>query len=175
MQPKFKLIIAFVIILCVCSVLLLFYPLQFDLYEQAKAKKMVDLVVVPIFAFFLIRYVVRKIKQGGVDRRIFPKEILLAIFIFAALHFLIIRSVASCGLLFVNCSFPPDTQEMNGVVTEVVNADKVGKMLPIYTLSVNENAEEFVFESNKKTVGTFSVNDSVKIEMKKGILGLLYK
>ena len=176
MTSKLKLILISAITIVVCSVLLIFYPLKFDLYEQFKAKKIVDITLLPICGFFLARYIFLNIRKNNVNWKVFPKEILFAIFIFSILYLTIIRSVVSCGLFFVNCSFEEkEIIEINGIVTKVVNIEGSGKVLSQYILTINQNGKELIFESNGDMVEKFSVNDQVNIKLKKGILNLLYK
>ena len=176
MTAKLKAILILTTITVVCSILLAFYPLQFDLYEQLKAKKIVDAILLPICAIFLARYIFVNVKNGSVNWKVFPKEILFAIFIFAVLYLTIIRSVISCGLLFVNCSFKErEIIEVNGVVTNIVNFKGSGKVASQYILTINQKGNELIFESNESTIEKFSVNDQVNIKLKKGVLNLLYK
>lgn len=175
MKPQFKLLLIFVLVAVVFLVFVIFYPLQFDLYEQAKAKKGVDFVFLPLLAFLLIRYIVRKARKG-VNPKGFAKEIAFAVCGFAFFYVAMIRSLLSCVVLFVNCAFPEkEIVTIKGTVTEIVNVEKAGKILPQYILTVTRGREAFVFESNKTTVEQFTLNATVALKLKKGILNILYK
>jgi hypothetical protein len=170
-----KILISAVVLIVLC-VFLIFYPLRFDFYEQLKAKRIVDLFFLPIILIFLINYVLKTVKKGGVNWKIFPKEILFAIVIFGIIYFTILRSVFSCGLLFINCALEEkEIVEVNGTITEIVKIEGHGKVPGRYELTINQNGKEFNFESNKKAIENFSLNEKFSIEMKKGTLNLMYK
>lgn len=173
---KLKYILVSAILLIVLSVFLVFYPLRFDFYEQLKAKRIVDIIFFPIVTTLLINYVFMHVKKGDVNWKIFPKEILFAIVLFGMIYFTILRSVFSCGLLFINCALKEkEIIEINGTITDIIKIEGHGKVLGRYELMVNKNGKEFNFESNKKAIENFSLNENFKMEMKKGILNILYK
>lgn len=164
------------ILLIVLCVFLIFYPLRFDFYEQLKAKKIVDLFFLPAVLIFLTNYVLKTVKKDDFHWKIFSKEILFAAALFGIIYFTILRSVFSCGLLFINCALAEkELVEVNGRITDIVKIEGHGKVLGRYELTINQNGKEFNFESNKKAIENLSLNENFKIEMKKGILNLMYK
>lgn len=173
---KVTYILVSAILLIVLCVFLIFYPLRFDFYEQLKAKKIVDLFFLPIVLIFLTNYVLKTIKKDDVNWKIFSKEILFAVALFGLIYFTILRSVLSCGLLFINCALAEkEIVVVSGRITDIVKIEGHGKVLGQYELTINQNGKEFNFESNKKAIENLSLNENCKIEMKKGILNLMYK
>jgi uncharacterized membrane protein len=173
---KIKRILVTTIVIIAFCVYLVFYPLKFDFYDQLKAKKIVDIILIPIVTIIFIRYVVKSAKEGDVNWKTFRKEILFGMVIFGIFYFTILRSVFSCGLLFINCSLKEkEIIEIHGTITDIVNVEGHGKVMGRHELTVKENGNEFVFESNKKAIQNFSVNQEFKVKMKNGILNILYK
>lgn len=164
------------IILIVISVFLIFYPLRFDFYEQIKAKRIVDIIILPLIFIFLINYVFKTVRKGDVNWKIFLKEILFSIIIIGLIYFTVLRSVFSCGLLFINCSLNQNEKvEISGTIVTITKIEGHGKVLGNYELTINQNGEEIIFESNKKAIDDFSINEKFKMKMNKGNLNLIYK
>ncbi|RTY85434.1 hypothetical protein [Flavobacterium sp. GT3R68] len=173
---KIKFILISAILLIVLCVFLVFYPLRFDFYEQLKAKKIVDIFFLPIVIILIINYIHKTVKKRDVNWKIFPKEILFAIVLFGIIYFTILRSVFSCGLLFINCTLKEkEIVEINGTITDIVKIEGHGKVIGKYELTINKNGKELSFESNKKAIENFSLNEKFKMKMKKGALNILYK
>jgi hypothetical protein len=164
------------IILIVISVFLIFYPLRFDFYEQIKAKRIVDIIIIPLIFIFLLNYVFQTVRKGDVNWKIFSKEILFSIIIIGLIYFTVLRSVFSCGLLFINCSLNQNEKvEISGTIITITKIEGHGKVLGNYELTINQSGEEFIFESNKKAIDNFSINEKFKMKMNKGTLNLIYK
>ena len=173
---KLKVIIATLIFIIILSIYLLFYPLQFDFYDQSKARHIVDLTFIPLFLVILIFDSTRKMRASGTRWKLLFKESLFALALFGLFYIGIARSILSCGILFVNCNLPKDDLvEVQGIVTEIVRVQRSGPAMPKYEITVIQNGKEFNFESNKKAIEKYSVNDKFSIEMKSGILNILYK
>jgi hypothetical protein len=173
---RIKYILISITLLIVLSVFLIFYPLRFDFYEQTKAKRIVDILILPLVFIFLINYVLKTVRKGNVNWEIFPKEILFSIILFGLIYFTILRSVLSCGLLFINCALKENEKvEINGTIINITKIEGHGKVLGNYEVKINQNGKEFNFESNKKAIENFSLNGKFKMEMNKGTLNLMYK
>ena len=82
----------------------------------------------------------------------------------------------SCGLLFINCSLKEtETVEVYGQITDIIKIEGHGKVIGRYEITINQDGKEFNFESNKNAIEKYSLNENFKMEMKKGILNILYK
>lgn len=171
---KVKLILIITISIIISSVFLVFYPLKFDFYEQLKAKRIVDIIVLPIFIIGLGNYIIKKVKNDGVNWKTFSKEILFAFVIFGLFYFTIIRSVLSCGLLFINITVI-EKVEINGTITNIVKIEGHGKVIGKYEITINQNGNELNFESNKNAIENYTLNGKFKKEMNKGVLNIVYK
>ena len=173
---KIKIILTSIILIIVLSVFLVFYPLRFDFYDQLKAKQIVDKVIFPTVIFFLGIYIFKMVKNGGVNWRKFPQEILFAIFLFGIVYFSIIRSVLSCGLLFINCTLSEkETVLINGQIINIIKMEGHGKVMSRYEITVNQDRKVYNFESNKLAIENYSVNQNFKKEMNNGFLNIIYK
>ena len=173
---KIKLIIISSILIIILSVYLIFYPLKFDFYEQIKAKRIVDLFIIPFFLIIFGNYTIKIVKKGEIDWKKFPKEILFASTLFGIFYFFIIRSVLSCGILFINCcTKEKEIVELNGKITDIVKYEGHGKVIGRYEITINQNGKEFHFESNKYVIEKYSLNGKFNTQMKKGNLNILYK
>ena len=173
---KLKVIIATLIFIIILSIYLLFYPLQFDFYEQSKARRMVDLTFIPLLLVILIFVIARKMRASGTRWKVLFKESLFVLALFGLFYIGIARSILSCGILFVNCNLPKDDLvEVQGIVTEIVRVQRSGPAMPKYEITVIQNGKEFNFESNKNAIEKYSVNDKFSMKMKSGILNILYK
>jgi hypothetical protein len=171
---KVKLITIITISIIISSVFLVFYPLKFDFYEQLKTKRIVDIIVLPIFIIVLGYYIIKKVKNDGANWKTFSKEILFAIAIFGIFYFTIIRSVLSCGLLFINRTVK-EKVEINGTITDILKIEGHGKVIGKYEITINQNGKEYNFESNKNAMENYRLNGKFKMEMNKGILNIVYK
>lgn len=173
---KLKVVVTVLVLITIFSIYLLFYPLRFDFYDQSKARRFVDLFFLPIFLILMITVIARKIKANIARWKVFLKESLFALALFAFFYIAIARSILSCGLLFVNCNLPKNEMvEVNGIITKIIKLERRGPAISRYEITVNQNATEFNFESNKKAIEKFSVNDKFSVKMKIGILNILYK
>jgi len=141
-----------------------------------KAKKLADIFTIPLFITVLGSYVVKTIRRGDIDWKKFPKEILFAIVLFGFFYIFMIRSILSCGILFLNCySKEKAIVVIDGKIIDIVKYEGHGKVLGKYIISINQNGEEFHFESNKRAIENYSLNENFKANMKRGVLNILYK
>lgn len=173
---KIKYIIITAIAIIAFCVFLVFYRLKFDFYEYLKAKEIIDILIFPIVSIILIKYIYNSVKQGDVNWKTFPKEIVFAIVLFGIFYITIMRSVLSCGVLFINCTLKEkEIVTVNGRIIEIINVDSHGKVIGKHQLTIKQNDNVFVFESNKKAIKNYKINQEFKIEMKKGIFNILYR
>ena len=173
---KIKLILISSILIIILSVFLIFYPLKFDFYDQSKAKRLVDIFIIPLFLIAFGSYVIKIVRRGEIDWKKFSKEILFAIILFGVFYIFMIRSVLSCGILFINC-YPKEKEivEIDGKIIDIVKYEGHGKVLGKYKISINQNGEEFHFECNKHAIEKYSLNENFKTNMKIGSLNIMYK
>ena len=150
--------------------------MQFEFYENLKAKKIADFIVIPIFFLLIIYDLFRNIKKGEKDWKKYSLDLIKGLGIFAVLYFLILRSFFSSGIIFINTIFgEKEIVKVSGIITKKTDLKGGGKFVGKYELIVDQNGKQFVFDSNHKSIENFEVNEDFEMEMKKGILNLIYK
>ena len=173
MNWKFFSVLVLIVILIF---FIIFYPLQFDFYEDLKAKKITDFIFIPLYGILVIYDIYRNLKKREKNWKKYMVDFLKGTSLSALFYFFIIRRFFSCLLIFVNCIFGNiDTVEINGVIVDKTDRKGGGKRIGEYNLTINQNGKEFVFDSNHPTVDKYNVGEEFNIEMNKGILSILYK
>ena len=168
---KWKFILGLILI-----IILIFYPSQFNFYEDLKAKQISDFIVIPLFGILILYDIYRNIKNGEKNWKKYILDFLKGIGIFSVFYFFIMRRFLSCLIIFVNCIFGEiETVKISGIITEKTDIKGSGKFIGIYELTINQNGKEFVFGSNHFTVQKYNVGEEFNAEMKKGILTIIYK
>jgi len=164
------------ILIIILIIFIIFYPLQFDFYESLKAKKIVDFIVIPIFLLLIMYDLLRNIKKGEKNWKKYSVDLIKGLAMFAVLYFLILRSFFSSGIIFMNAIFgEKEIIKVNGIVTDKKALKGSGKFIGKYELIVTQNGNVFIFDSNQTSIENYEVNDHFEMEMKKGILNLIYK
>ncbi|MCR8668060.1 hypothetical protein NO995_10230 [Aestuariibaculum sp. M13] len=164
------------ILIIILIIYIIFYPLQFEFYENLKAKKISDFIVLPIFFLLIIYELFRNIKKGEKEWKKYLLDLTKGLGIFAVLYFLMLRSLFSSGIIFINTIFgEKEMVKVSGIITDKTDLKGSGKFLGKYELIIEQNGNEFVFDSNHKSIENYKVNDHFEMEMKKGVLNLIYK
>ncbi len=155
---------------------IIFYPLQFEFYENLKAKKIADFIIIPIFLVLIFYDLFRNVKKGEKNWKKYSLDLIKGLSIFAILYFLILRSFFSSGIILMNTIFgEKEIIKVSGIITNKTDLKGLGKFVGKYELTVNQDGNEYVFDSNKKSIETYKVHDHFEMEMKKGIFNLIYK
>ena len=169
-------LISGLILIIILIIYIIFYPLQFEFYENLKAKKIADFIVIPIFFLLIIYDLFWNIKKREKDWRKYSLDLIKGLGIFGILYFLILRSFFSSGIIFINSIFgEKEIVKVSGIITEKTDLKGSGKFIGKYELIVDQNGNKFVFDSNHKSIENYKVNGHFEMEMKKGILNLIYK
>ena len=164
------------ILIIILIIYIIFYPLQFEFYENLKAKKIADFIFIPGFFLLVIYDLYRNIKKGERKWKKYSFDLIKGITLFSVLYFFILRSFFSSGILFVNSIFGEKEKiEINGIITDKTDLKGSGKFVGEYELIVDQNGNEYVFDSNHLVIKDLKVGDNFELKMKKGILNLIYK
>ena len=168
--------ISILILIIILIIYIIFYPLQFEFYENLKAKRIADFIVIPICCLLIIYDLFRNIKKGEKNWRKYSIDLVKGLGVFAVIYFLLLRSFFSGGIIFINTIFgAKEHVKVSGIVTGKKNFKGGAKFVGKYELIVDQNGNEFVFDSNSKSIENYEVNGHFEMEMKKGILNLIYK
>ncbi|MDP5101824.1 MAG: hypothetical protein NWQ09_10890 [Nonlabens sp.] len=168
--------ISIMILIIILIIYIIFYPLQFEFYEDLKAKRIAEFIVIPIFSLSILYDLFRNLKKGEKNWRKYSINLVKGLGVFAVIYFLILRSFFSGGILFINTVFGvKEIVKVSGIITEKTNVKGGGRFIGKYELIVDQNGNEFVFDSNRKSIENYEVNGHFEMEMKKGILNLIYK
>jgi hypothetical protein len=168
--------ISALILIIILIIYILFYPLQFEFYESLKAKKIADYIVFPIFFLMIIYDLFQNIKKGEKEWKKYTLQLTKGVALFLVCYVLILRSFFSSGIIAVNSIFgEKETIKIKGIITHKTALKGSGKFTGKYELIINQNGNEFVFESNHMAINNYKVKDHFEMEMKKGIVNLIYK
>lgn len=164
------------ILIIILIIYIIFYPLQFEFYENSKAKKITDLIFIIGFFLLVIYDLYWNIKKREKEWKKYLFDSLRGIALFSVVYFLILRSFFSSGIIFVNSIFGEKEKiEINGIIKDKTDLKGSGKFTGKYELIVDHNGNEYIFDSNHLAIKDLKVGDNFKLEMKKGILNLIYK
>ncbi|WP_293311602.1 hypothetical protein [Pedobacter sp. UBA5917] len=163
-----------IILLVVFSIFLLFYILQFDMYEAVKAKRIIDIIALPLGILALICFIYKKLKSGDY---IAWNSMLTSLFIGIVIYFLFVRSVLGLALTFINSIYERnEIVKIKGIVTDKTERSGGRRGLSLHQFTIlDQTGREIILDTKPVILKEYSVNDSVKIDMKKGILNLLYR
>ncbi|CAM1371853.1 conserved membrane hypothetical protein [Tenacibaculum litopenaei] len=157
-------------------VFIVFYPLQFNLYELLKVKRYVDYVIVPSYAVLVLYDIVRNIRKGEKDWWKYLVDFSTTTAVLAVVYYFLIRGFIAFLLLFINSVLDvTDPVTVQGKVVEIVDIVGTGNSLGTYELVVVQDGKEYVFESNHFTLANYKVGTVFNEEFQRGILGILYK
>ena len=150
--------------------------MQFDFYEDLKAKKIADHIFIPTFFLVVLYDLYRNIKKGEKKWKAYSLDFLKGMALCAVLYFFILRSLFSSGILLVNSIFGAKEQvQMRGVITHKTDSKGSGKFIGEYELIVEDKGIEYIFDSNHLAIKDYTVGDAFEVEMNMGILNLIYK
>ncbi len=168
--------ISVLILIVILIFFIIFYPLQFDFYEDLKAKKLTDFIFIPFYGILVIYDIYRNIKKEDKNWKQYSIDFLKGTSLSALFYFLIMRRFFSCVLIFINCALGDnDTVKINGIIVNKIDSEGSGKYIGEYELTIDQNGKKYVLDSNHTTVDKYNVGEEFNIEMKKGILSILYK
>jgi hypothetical protein len=161
-------------LLIVISVFLILYPLKFDLYECVKAKRIIDMLALPLSILALVYFIYRKFKSGDY---IIWRSMLKTLLMCGIVYFFIVRSLFGCGITFINSIFGRnEVVKIKGVVTGKIQRKGGYKSVGLYELTILEQGgREIILDTKLDIIRNYSTNDRIEIVMKKGLLNLLYK
>ena len=150
------------------------YPLQYDFIEQIKAKKYADwvvgfctIIITTGHVFHLIKG--RLFKHYKRDLiRILKEMAPLVLF-----YMIVLRGFFGFGIVCIN-SIYAKKEIVKGTIVNKVQIKGSGKFVGKYELVVSANGKEYIFDSNLKAIENYKQGDLFELEMKKGILNLLY-
>ncbi len=156
-------------------VVVIYYPLSFDLQENYKAKQMVDYILIPVFGLILLYSSYSAIKSNGVTIKEFCFYHLFFIAIMGLLYYSIFRPFLSNGLICINYFFGKQKEiKIEGLITNKTVIVGGGKMIGKYELTVESDNEQYIFDSNLYTLEKFNIGEMFNLNMKTGLLNLLY-
>lgn len=169
-------VISGLILIIVLIIYIIFYPLQFEFYENLKAKKIADFIFIPAFFLLVIYDLYRNIKKGEKKWRKYSFDLIKGIALFSVLYFFILRSLLSSGIIFINTIFgEKEKVKISGIITNKIDRIGSGKFVGEYELIVDQNGIEYIFDSNHLAIKDLKEGEDFELEMKKGILNLIYK
>ncbi|MBB6236254.1 hypothetical protein HDC90_000865 [Pedobacter sp. AK013] len=164
----------FIVLLIAISGFLIFYPLRFDLYECAKAKKIIDYITLSVGISGMIYFIYRKLKSGDY---ILLDSMVKTLFLIIIIYFIVVRSLLGCALTFMNSIYERnEVVKIKGVVIKKIEKKGRYKSVDLYELTIqDQTGREIILETKPSILKNYVLNDRVEIDMKKGILNLLYR
>ncbi|WP_394748056.1 hypothetical protein [Spongiimicrobium salis] len=165
-----------IILLVVLFIFIVYYPLQFEFYENLQAKKLADFIFIPFYGILVLYDLYKNIVQKERKWKKYFVDFLKSTAIFSLAYLLILRWFFSCCLLVLNAVFgEKETVKVSGIITEIVQQKGSGKVLGTYTINIQEGEKNYFFHSKGKVLKNYTEYEYVELHMKKGVLNLLYK
>lgn len=164
------------VLIIIPIVCLIFYPAQFDFRECFKVRRILDSIFISMFLILILYDVFLNIKTRQRSWKEYRKYLSEPLQVFFIIYFVIFRSFFSSGILFVNSIFgEKETVKILGIIIEKTSRRGSGKFPGKYELIVKQDEDVFIFTSNAKAIADYEVGGHFEMEMKKGILNLIYK
>jgi hypothetical protein len=154
------------------------YDLKYDYFEESKADRIADYIVLTIYILILLFFIVTglyiSIKKNNFKPIEFLKEIGLTTFLMLICHFAFIRGVLSGTILFLNSNI--------GIQNEIIIDGRVTKKKQIsgkgatneLTILTNSN-NIFLFDLVHSEISKYEIDTVFKKTMKVGCFGLVYR
>jgi|GEM_PF-5320991 len=176
---NWKYLSRFIIILILIIALIIyiiFYPLRFEFYEDIRAKQISDFIVIPFFGILVTYDIFRNIKKGEKNWKKYIIDFFKRTALFSVFYFLILRRFFSCLLIFVNSIFGElETVTINGTIIEIIDRKGSGKDIGDHKITIEQKETDLIFDTRIDIIQNYYKGQKVEIEMKKGILNLMYK
>ena len=153
----------------------IYYPSKFQFYEQVKAKKIIDFIVLPIYGMIIIITMIRRFIKSESQFKIILKSIFIKLFLFGLIYFSILRSFMANGILFANASFGSSSVIVSGIVSAKVEIGEGERTFGRYELTVLQENKIYIFATTEEAIKKYSIGSAFEIEMQKGSLNLLFK
>ncbi|GGH19759.1 hypothetical protein GCM10007422_44830 [Pedobacter zeae] len=98
------------------------------------------------------------------------------VFIFI-IYVIVVRSVLGCALTFMNSIYERnEVVRIKGVVINKIEKKGRYRSVGVYELTIKDQiGREIILETKPSILKNYALNDKVEIDMKKGILNLLYR
>ncbi|WP_281846815.1 hypothetical protein [Olleya namhaensis] len=172
---KWKYILGFIVI-TILIIYIIFYPLRFEFYEDIKAKQIADYIVIPIFIILVFYDLFRNIKKGETNWKKYIIDCFKGTALCSVFYFLLLRRFLSYVLIIINSIFGEvETVTVSGIIIEKVDIKGSGKAISDYKIIIKQKETDVIFDTRLDILNNYTIGQHVTIEMKKGILNLIYK
>jgi len=167
---------AIFILIIILILYVVFYPLRFEYYEDVKAKKISDVVTISCFGILIIYDLYWNIKKGEKNWKKYITDFFKGTTLFSVFYFLILRRFFSYLIIFTNSIFGEvETVNINGIIVGKIDRKGGGKNIGERKITIKQKETDLIFDTRIDIIENHYEGQYVQIQMKKGILNIIYK
>ncbi len=156
----------------------MFYDSKFEYFEEAKADRFADYIVLTIYILLLLFFIVTgvhiSLKKNNFIPAEFLKEIGVTTVTTALVHFLFIRSILSGMILFLNSNLGTQNQvTIDGRITSKFQISGKGATNELKVLTASDDL--YFFDVDRSEMSRYEIDSAFHKTMTIGCFGIIYK
>ncbi len=150
------------------------YPaVNFDFYEQCSTITIVDLILIALYSLIIVYDVIKNINKGGNNWLKYLKDLGNVTLLLGLFYVLFRKFFVKLILIISFNTGQSETVNVDGKVVDKISISS--SRVSRHVLTVQDNENTYVFQSNKNAIDPYYIGKAFKMKMRKGRFGFLYK